>query len=133
MWRHSPGGHVGIKERMDLTRFIRDVPDFPEPGILFKDITPLLGDAKAFDHTISVEEVGYFKPHWKTYAKAEEILGDERAGILFVANHVFDCVGAKSYGFNTAFIDRRKQPFGSWPEQPDLIVTDLKELADALI
>lgn len=29
----------------DLRRLIRDVPDFPKPGILFKDITPLLGDA----------------------------------------------------------------------------------------
>ncbi len=87
----------------------------------------------AFDHTISVEEAGYFKPHWKTYAKAEEILGEERADILFVANHVFDCVGAKSYGFNTAYIDRRGQPFGPWPEQPDLITADLKGLADALV
>ena len=43
-----------MKQQMDLTKFIRDVPDFPEPGILFKDITPLLGDVKAFDHTISV-------------------------------------------------------------------------------
>jgi adenine phosphoribosyltransferase len=32
---------------MDLARFIRDVPDFPKPGIVFKDITPLLRDAKA--------------------------------------------------------------------------------------
>ncbi|MDA0263190.1 MAG: adenine phosphoribosyltransferase [Chloroflexi bacterium] len=38
---------------MDLKDYIRDVPDFPEPGILFKDITPLLGDAKAFDYVIS--------------------------------------------------------------------------------
>ena len=82
---------------------------------------------------VGVEEAGYFKPHWKTYAKAEEILGEKQAGILFVANHVFDCVGAKSYGFNTVFIDRRKQPFGPWPEQPDLVVANLKELADALI
>ena len=52
---------------------------------------------------------------------------------MFVANHVFDCVGAKSYGFNTAYIDRRGQPFGPWPEQPDLITADLKELADALV
>ena len=29
---------------MDLTRLIRDVPDFPKPGIVFKDITPLLAD-----------------------------------------------------------------------------------------
>ena len=32
---------------MDLTNFIRDVPDFPKAGILFKDITPLLADAEA--------------------------------------------------------------------------------------
>jgi adenine phosphoribosyltransferase len=38
---------------MDLKDYIRDVPDFPEPGIIFKDITPLLGDVKAFDHTIA--------------------------------------------------------------------------------
>ncbi len=33
---------------MDLAAYIRDVPDFPKPGILFKDITPLLGDPAAF-------------------------------------------------------------------------------------
>lgn len=31
----------------DLTAYIRDIPDFPKPGILFKDITPLLGDPAA--------------------------------------------------------------------------------------
>jgi len=29
-----------IEENMDLNAFIRDVPDFPKPGIIFKDITP---------------------------------------------------------------------------------------------
>lgn len=33
---------------MNLKSYIRDVPDFPKPGIIFKDITPLLGDPKAF-------------------------------------------------------------------------------------
>lgn len=37
---------------MDLKRIIRDVPDFPKAGILFKDITPLLGDADALRATI---------------------------------------------------------------------------------
>jgi adenine phosphoribosyltransferase len=32
----------------DLARFVRDVPNYPKPGIVFKDITPLLGDASAF-------------------------------------------------------------------------------------
>ena len=82
-----------------------------------------------FDHVISVEEAGYFKPHWKTYAKAAEIIGEERSSTLFVANHAFDCIGAKSYGMRTAFIDRRKRPFGHTPHQPDLMVADFAELA----
>lgn len=86
----------------------------------------------AFDNVISVEEAGYFKPHWKTYAKAEEILGQDRSGILFVANHAFDCIGAKSYGMRTTFIDRRKRPFGETPHQPDLIVANFSELAATL-
>jgi adenine phosphoribosyltransferase len=32
---------------MDLAKYIRDIPDFPKPGIVFKDITPLIGDAEA--------------------------------------------------------------------------------------
>ena len=31
-----------------LWPFIRDIPDFPQPGVVFRDITPLLGDAGAF-------------------------------------------------------------------------------------
>ncbi len=83
----------------------------------------------AFDHVISVEAAGYFKPHWKTYAKAAEIIGQDPSSILFVANHAFDCIGAKSYGMRTAFIDRRKRPFGQTPHQPDLVVADFAELA----
>ena len=86
----------------------------------------------AFDHVISVEEAGYFKPHWKTYAKAEEIIGANRTAILFVANHAFDCIGAKSYGMRTAFIDRRKRPFGETPHQPDIVVSNFAELAEVL-
>lgn len=39
-------------ERMNLASYIRDIPDFPKPGILFKDITPLLAEPKAFEHSI---------------------------------------------------------------------------------
>jgi adenine phosphoribosyltransferase len=37
---------------LDLKRYIRDIPDFPKPGILFRDITPLLADATAFRESI---------------------------------------------------------------------------------
>lgn len=36
----------------NLTRLIRDIPDFPEPGVVFKDITPVLADADAFSQLI---------------------------------------------------------------------------------
>ncbi len=39
---------------MDLSKFIRDIPDFPKPGILFKDITPLIGNPEAFQHAIDL-------------------------------------------------------------------------------
>lgn len=37
---------------IDLKRYIRDIPDFPKKGILFRDITPLLGDPEALRETI---------------------------------------------------------------------------------
>lgn len=82
-----------------------------------------------FDSRISVAEAGYFKPAWQTYAKAEELIGLDRSQLLFVANHAFDCIGAKSWGMRTTFIDRRRRPFGQGPHQPDLIVADFAELA----
>ena len=42
---------------MDLTPFIRDVPNFPKPGIIFKDITPLLGNAQAL--TFAVDAIAH--------------------------------------------------------------------------
>jgi len=39
---------------VNLRAFIRDIPDFPKPGIVFKDITPLFLDPRALDHTIEL-------------------------------------------------------------------------------
>ena len=86
----------------------------------------------SFDLVISVQEAGYFKPHWKTYAQAEALIGLDRSRCLLVANHAFDCIGAKSYGMRTAFVDRRNRPFGETPHQPDLVVANFAELAGAL-
>ncbi len=38
---------------IDLRAFVRDIPDFPKPGIVFKDITPLLLDAAALDAAVA--------------------------------------------------------------------------------
>ena len=82
-----------------------------------------------FDRLISVAAAGAFKPHHATYAKAAEIEGVRPDQVLFVANHEFDCVGAKAAGMRTAFIDRRRRPYGRGPHQPDLIVPSMTELA----
>ena len=86
-----------------------------------------------FDKVISVAEANSFKPHRATYAKAAEILGLEPGRILFVANHAFDCIGAKSAGMRSAFIDRRSRPFGETPHQPDINVPTMMDLADAIV
>ena len=52
--------------------------------------------------------------------------------MLFVANHAFDCIGAKAAGMHTAFIDRRHRPFGETPHQPDMLMPSMTALADAI-
>lgn len=62
---------------MDLEALIRDVPDFPQPGILFRDITPLLGNPEAFRSVVSglAEEASRHAP--------DAIVGIESRGFLF--------------------------------------------------
>ncbi len=45
---------------MNLRDYIRDIPDFPQKGIMFRDLTPLMGNADAFDWSIN-ELAGHFK------------------------------------------------------------------------
>ncbi|HEX4610766.1 MAG TPA: adenine phosphoribosyltransferase [Urbifossiella sp.] len=64
---------------MDLTAYIRDVPDFPKPGVLFKDITPLLADPKAFGYAVA-ELAAHFAE-----APLGAIAAAEARGFLFAA------------------------------------------------
>jgi adenine phosphoribosyltransferase len=64
---------------MDLSSYIRDIPDFPKPGILFKDITPLLSHPQAFHHSIDLMAV-HFRGHDIT-----AIAAAEARGFLFAA------------------------------------------------
>ena len=86
----------------------------------------------AFERVISVAEANSFKPHVATYTKAAEIAGVRMEQVLFIANHAFDCIGAKAAGMRTAFIDRRQRPFGGTPHQPDLLVQSMTALADTI-
>ena len=113
-----------LKARYQLTILSNGDPDMLEAA------RPHLGIE--FDRIISVAEAGSFKPHVATYRTAGELLGAPPDAILFVANHAFDCVGAKAYGMRACFVNRRRRPFGDWPYQPDLVVENFSELAEKL-
>jgi 2-haloacid dehalogenase len=85
-----------------------------------------------FDRIISVAEANSFKPHVATYTKAAQLLGLHMDEVLFVANHAFDCIGAKAAGMRTAFINRRQRPFGITPHEPDVEVRTMTDLAEAM-
>ena len=63
---------------MDLTRLIRDIPDFPKPGIVFKDITPLLADPAGLRETIDQLAAPY-------RGKVDVVLGVESRGFILGA------------------------------------------------
>jgi len=64
---------------MNLKDYIRDVPDFPKPGVLFKDITPLLNSPEAFAYAVAK-----LSGHYST-ANIDAIAAAEARGFLFAA------------------------------------------------
>lgn len=62
-----------------ITRLVRDIPDFPEQGVTFRDITPLLGDADGFKKSIN-ELVGRFQG-----TTVDRVLGMEARGFIIAA------------------------------------------------
>ena len=84
----------------------------------------------AATHTTAAPMAGMSAKKNVMAAKKMGVAIDE---VLFVANHEFDCVGAKAAGMHTAFIDRRQRPFAKWPHQPDLLLPSMTALADAMV
>jgi 2-haloacid dehalogenase len=119
-----PAALARLKTRYQLVVLSNGDPDMLETAKSHHGI--------AFDAVISVAVANAFKPHVATYTKAAEIVGVRMDEVLFVANHAFDCIGAKAAGMRAAFIDRRRRPFGATPHQPDLIVKDMTELAEVM-
>ena len=79
---------------LDLTSFIRDVPDFPTEGILFKDVMPLLADPAAFRESIDRLAA------WAGPRAPDLILGAEARGFIFG--------GALAYALGCGFVTARK-------------------------
>ena len=120
----APAALARLNTRYKIAVLSNGDPDMLEAARSFHKI--------AFDAVISVAVADSFKPHVATYSEAAEVMGVRMDEVLFVANHAFDCIGAKSAGMHTAFINRRARPFGITPHQPDIVVPDMKGLADIL-
>ena len=71
--------HEGLDLVEDLKKVIRDIPDFPKKGIVFKDITTLLADPKSFNRMIDLIAHRYIG------AKIDQIVGVEARGFLLGA------------------------------------------------
>ena len=64
---------------MDLINYIRDIPDFPKKGILYKDVSPLLQNKQAFSYTIEQ----FYTRH--KHNKIDKVIGIEARGFIFGA------------------------------------------------
>jgi adenine phosphoribosyltransferase len=69
--------------REAMERLVRDVPDFPEPGIVFKDITPLLADHDAF--TATIEALASAGRDAQGAPCVDKVLGMEARGFILAA------------------------------------------------
>lgn len=78
----------------ELKALVRDVPDFPSAGVIFKDLMPLIADATAFSAAID------HLADWAAPRRPEVILGAEARGFIFG--------GALAYRLNCGFVPARK-------------------------
>jgi len=101
---------------LNLTDYIRAIPDFPKPGILFRDITPLLAAPAAFRRSV-VEMANPFR-----HEKIDVVAAAEARGFIFAAPVALE--------LNAALIPIRKP--GKLPFKTQTLSYDLEYGADAL-
>jgi adenine phosphoribosyltransferase len=77
-----------------LADLVRDIADFPKPGVMFKDITPLLGDPAAFSSAVDAIVVSFGR------GKVDKVVGIEARGFIIAA--------PVAYHFNAGFVPLRK-------------------------
>ena len=101
---------------MDIQTYVRDIPDFPKPGIMFKDITPLLGNPEAF--AAAIDQLAE-----KTAGLTiDAVAGIESRGFIFGA--------ALAHKLHTGFIPIRKP--GKLPYRTRRKEYDLEYGSDAV-
>ncbi|HET9541963.1 MAG TPA: adenine phosphoribosyltransferase, partial [Acidimicrobiales bacterium] len=99
-----------------LTGLVRDIPDFPEPGITFRDITPLLGDVDAFRFVVD--------------ALADEFAGETIDRVLGIEARGFLLAAPVAYRLGAALVPVRKS--GKLPHDTHTESYQLEYGSDAL-
>jgi adenine phosphoribosyltransferase len=90
-----------------ITAHVRDIPDYPQPGVLFKDITPLLGDDEAFGAVIEAMAA--------TFGPVDKVVGIEARGFILAA--------PVAYEIRAGFVPVRKKgklPFATFAQEYNL-------------
>jgi len=105
-----------MNKTCDLKKFIRDIPDFPKAGILFRDITPLLKDPAVFRRAIK-DMAGDFKDK-----KIDVVVAVESRGFIFGS--------ALAYELGVGFVPVRKP--GKLPYSTIAATYDLEYGQDSL-
>jgi adenine phosphoribosyltransferase len=101
---------------LDLRDRVRDVPDFPSPGIVFKDLMPLIADSEYFAETIKR------LADWARPREPDYVLGAEARGFIFG--------GALAYELDAGFIAARKP--GKLPRETVEATYELEYGTDSL-
>ena len=101
---------------MDLAAVIRTIPDYPKPGIMFRDITTLLGDARAFRR--AVDEL--VQPFAGT--KIDKVAGIEARGFILG--------GAVAHQLSAGFVPLRKK--GKLPHRTRAVESALEYGSDSM-
>jgi adenine phosphoribosyltransferase len=89
----------------NLKALIRDVPDFPQPGIVFKDITPLLADEAGFSSAIDMIVVHYGR------GNVDKVVGIEARGFILAS--------PVAYHFGAGFVPVRKAGKLPWDSESE--------------
>jgi adenine phosphoribosyltransferase len=88
-----------------IRALIRDVPDFPQPGIVFKDITPLLADEIAFSSVIDLIVVHFGR------GNVDKVVGIEARGFILAS--------PVAYHFGAGFVPVRKESKLPWQTESE--------------
>ncbi|WP_142829469.1 haloacid dehalogenase type II [Planococcus soli] len=109
-------------EDKNLVVFSNGSHDMLDPLIENAGLTDL------FSRIISIDEVKQFKPAPASYEYAWEKFGIEKHEVLFMSSNGWDISGAKNFGFQTAWINRKNLPKEELGLEPDYIFKDLNGL-----